>query len=429
MNDHQIESLVLSRRRLLIGAGTVGAGLLLVGCGDDDDDESASTTDAGNAGSSAPDESAPATTASQASTTAAPVATTAAPADTGSPTGYPSDVFVMDDVAGTKPDLPRRAAFANLGDAEVFAIWGDNMEAAAAAAGVEYITASAGFDPATNVEQMETFLASGVGAMFVVDLDVAAQRPVIDEAMDSGVAVFTVNFGPSTCQMLADQYATGQRAAEWLVDYVNENLGGTANILLFNFDNKEGLVPRSTAVRDVIEAAGPGFKIVVDQLGDPQTQEFGFEVMNTVLQSNPEVNVVIGADTFVLGALSALQAAGKDDPSQYLLVGMDGEQQAIDTVAAGDTSLRMTTGFALPAVGVVPGAFAGRWLDGLSIPSVVTFNPITFDSVDVIEEFNADMQDAQGIIGTDKQDKYFTMLGRISYDTRDSYYDGTGVPA
>jgi ribose transport system substrate-binding protein len=428
LNDNQIDSVVLSRRRLLIGAGAVGAGLLLVGCGDDDD-QSASTGDDGNPGSAAPDDSAPATTASPAATTAPPGSTTAPPGDTGSPTGYPTEVFVMDDVAGTKPDLPRRAAFANLGDAEVFAIWGDNMEAAAAAAGVEYVTASAGFDPATNVEQMQTFLASGVGAMFVVDLDVAAQRPVIDEAMDSGVAVFTVNFGPSTCQMLADQYATGKRAAEWMVDYVNEHLGGTANILLFNFDNKEGLVPRSTAVRDVIEAAGPTFKIVVDQLGDPQTQEFGFEVMNTVLQSNPEVNVVIGADTFVLGALSALQAAGKDDPSQYLLVGMDGEQQAIDTVASGDTSLRMTTGFALPAVGVVPGAFAARWLDGLAIPSVVTFNPITFDSADVIDAFNADMQDAQGIIGTDKQDTYFTMLGRISYDTRDAYYDGTGVPA
>jgi ABC-type sugar transport system substrate-binding protein len=350
------------------------------------------------------------------------------PGGTTGPTGFPTDEFVMSETAGAVPDLPRKAAFANLGDAEVFAIWGDNMQAAAEAADVEYVTANAGFDPATNIEQINTFLTSGVGALFVVDLDVASQRPVIADAMADGVAVFTVNFGPSTCQMLADQYATGTKAAQWMVDKVNADFGGVANILLFNFDNKEGLIPRSTAVRDVVAAAGDGFTIVKDQLGDPQTQEFGFETMNTVLASNPEVNVVIGADTFVQGALAALQAAGKDDPTKYLLVGMDGEQQSLDTIAAGGTSLQMTTGFALPAVGVIPGAFSARWLDGLNIPTVVTFNPITFDSSDTIEKFNADMADAQSIVGSEKQATYFTMLGSISYETSDAYYDGTGVP-
>src|SRR5690606_28997533 len=215
-----------------------------------------------------------------------------------------------------------------------------------------------------------------------------------------------------------DQYASGQAAAEAMVDYINTHLDGTASILMFNLDDREGIRPRYQAVRDVVAAAGDNINITVDQLGSPQTTEYGFEVMNTVLQSNPDVNVVIGEDAHVLGALAALRAAGIDHDERWLLVGIGGEQQALEEVADDTSPLKIDISFALPTIGVIPGRFAEDWLAGRAIPSVVTFNPIVLDSAETVDQFLADMTNPETLFDSPKQDTYLTMLGNISYQNR-----------
>jgi ribose transport system substrate-binding protein len=335
---------------------------------------------------------------------------------------FPAERFVRSDEAGEVPDLPARVAYANLGDAEIFSVWGDAMQSAAEARGLEYLTASADFDPATNVDQIHSFVNRGVAALLTPVLDAPSQRPAVLEAMEAGVAVFTVAFGPSTVQMLTDQYASGQAAAEAMVGYINTHLDGNANILMFNLDDREGIRPRYQAVRDVVAAAGDDINITVDQLGSPQTSEYGFEVMNTVLQSNPDVNVVIGEDAHVLGALAALQAAGTDHDERWLLVGIGGEQQALEEVADDTSPLKIDISFALPTIGVIPGRFAEDWLAGRAIPTVVAFNPIVLDSAETVDQFLTDMANPETLFDSPKQDTYLTMLGNISYQNRMSYY-------
>ena len=53
--------------------------------------------------------------------------------------------------------------------------------------------------------------------------------------------------------------------------------------------------------------------------------------MNTILLANPDIDVVLGADAVVLGALQALRAAGKDRPDQFL-GGIDGEPEAVSEI-------------------------------------------------------------------------------------------------
>lgn len=361
------------------------------------------------------------------STTTVPETSTTA--GLGAPsTEYPSDPFVPSDQAGVVPDLANTVAYANLGDAEIFTLWGDAMQAGAEARGLEYLTANAGFDPATNVEQVGNFLNVGVGAVLMVVLDAAAQRQAVLDGIEQGAAMFTVAFGPSTTQIVTDQYATGETAANAMVDYINGNLGGEAQILMFNLDDREAIRPRYEAVREVVAAAGPGIEIAVDQLGNPQTQEFGFEVMNTVLQSNPEVNVVIGEDAHVLGALAALEAAGVDHDDRWLLVGIGGETQALETLAGGDTPLKIDVSFALAPLGLIPSVYAEEWLAGRAIPKVIEANPVLLETAEEVEGFLEDMSDPEALLGGPKMEEYFTLLGNISYENRMSYYDGDGVP-
>ena len=50
--------------------------------------------------------------------------------------------------------------------------------------------------------------------------------------------------------------------------------------------------------------------------------------MRTILLAHPNVDVVLGADTVVLGALAALREAGKARADQFL-GGIDGEPEAV----------------------------------------------------------------------------------------------------
>jgi ABC-type sugar transport system substrate-binding protein len=44
----------------------------------------------------------------------------------------------------------------------------------------------------------------------------------------------------------------------------------------------------------------------------------GAAMMKTILLANPDIDVVLGADTVVLGALAALRAAGTARPGQMI---------------------------------------------------------------------------------------------------------------
>jgi ribose transport system substrate-binding protein len=401
-----------------VGVLVLAGALAVAACGGDDNSSATATT-----------ASSPATTveASAASSVASTAGNEGAAGDAGAPIAVlPTEPYVESDEVGEVPDLPERVAFANLGDAEIFTLWGDAMRSTASDVGLEYVTASADFDAVTNVEQIRSFITRGVGGMLVIDLDVPSQRPAVCEAMQTGAAVFTISFGPGTSQLMADQYATGKAAAEALVGYIDDSLGGEAQVVVFNQDDKEGIRPRYEAIREVIGAAGDGIEIVVDQLTQVESQEWGFEAMNTILQSNPDVRAIIGADDVVLGALAALDAAGVNQ-DEYVIAGINGTGQALEAVSDPDDAFRFDVAYGLAPVGVAAARYAQYWLEGRAIPQVIQFTPVVLDSAEAVDEFNADMADPVAIFGTPKQEKYFTMLGSISYETRGAYYDGTGV--
>lgn len=349
--------------------------------------------------------------------------------DLGSPlTAFPTEPFVRSNEVGQVPDLPKRVAYLQSGDAEFYTVWADNVRAAAEANGLEFVTANAGFNEAAYIDGMRSFLNRGVGAMFVDNMYEAAERPVVREAMDAGIAVFTTSFGPSTTQMLADQKRVGEVAAKAMIDHIKAHLGGQGQILHINADNEEANIPRGRAIREAVASAGDSITIAADVVPDSTPpHEFGFQTMNTVLQSNPGVNVVIGQAGTVLGALAALESAGVDKGSRWLLVEVSGEKAALDAVAAGTSPVKISVAFALSPIGAIPGVFGADWLAGRAVPSVIVFEPVVLDSARAVARYRRDMDDPVALIDSAETDRYFTMLGAISYGTRMSYYDGNGL--
>ena len=144
--------------------------------------------------------------------------------------------------------------------------------------------------------------------------------------------------------------------------------------MLLTQDSLEFLAPRFVAMRDSLRDM-PGVTIVADISPNPVNKEGGFATMRTILLANPDVDVVLGADTVVLGALAALRAAGKARPDQFL-GGIDGEPEAVAEIKKGNRPYKASISLASPVFGYAMGQHAADWLEGKSIPQAMDILPI-----------------------------------------------------
>lgn len=332
----------------------------------------------------------------------------------------PSTPFEPSDEAGEKP--PRSgglAAAMNVVNVEVFAATSRSMGIAAEEAGLDFTETVADGDPARNIDQLNSLLNNDVGAAFVWDVDVAAQRPVVRELMDAGAAVFTLSSGPSTMPMVANQEQIGERIAGAVSEYVESELDGEANVVIFNLDSLPNIKPRFDAIRSVLGEL-PGVEIVSDVLWDTSDPDSGFTSMSTILQANPDIDVVVGPDPVVLSALAAVEASGID-PNTMAFFGSDGEPQALELIAEGGP-YKATYAFNFAIVGYAAGVWGADWIAGRTIPSLTIIEAVQLDSAEAIEQYNADVADPATAF-EERLSTYLQPLGGISYETRTEYWN------
>ena len=182
---------------------------------------------------------------------------------------------------------------------------------------------------------------------------------------------------PATSLLNAPQYLTGKVLGDAASAYIKGTLGGKAKVVLLTQDSLEFLAPRFVALRDSLRDI-PGASIVADISPNPVSKEGGFATMRTILLANPDVDVVLGADNVVLGALAALRAAGKTRANQFL-GGIDGEPEAVSEIKKGNTPYRVSISLASPVFGYAMGQHAADWLEGKSIPQAMDILPSRAD--------------------------------------------------
>ena len=142
--------------------------------------------------------------------------------------------------------------------------------------------------------------------------------------------------------------------------------------------------------------------------------------MSTILLAHPDVDVVLGADTVVLGALAALRAAGKARPDQFL-GGIDGEPEAVAEIKKGGGPYKISISLASPVFGYAMGQHAADWLEGKSIPQAMDILPSALTTAN-IAQYEADLADPAAVYADPaRRDLYLKMYGNICYDTRDQY--------
>lgn len=357
--------------------------------------------------------------------------TPAAGASSSASTGSGTQLEAFDPTrAGSGPTkLPRRVAWANISNAEFFLSLGSAIKQAAGDKGCDYVTAIANNDAQLNVSQINQFVARGIGALVVQPLDPASQTPVMQSAIDSGIGVMGLITSPTTMVAVTDQYAVGHAQGLAAAKYVKDHLGGSAEVQVFNEDSLGApLQTRHKGVLDGLATGGSGVKVVSDVESKQLTTDGGFATMNTVIQAHPNIKVVVGVDTEVIGAYRALQQAGKATADMYLS-GINGDQQALDLIAQGGP-YKASWAFAWPVLGYTIGAYSCDWINGKNIPRALVVPAVPLDSAAAIATYNADMSNpAAAFKNATLFHKYINPKGNISYATRQNYWKTTYSPS
>ena len=285
--------------------------------------------------------------------------------------------------------------------------------------GLEYRLALADNDPAKQVEQLRLLLTSKVGGVVASPVNPASLSRSLQEIIWAGGYVGTVVPPPATELLNAPQYLTGKVLGDAAAAYIKDRLGGNAKVVLLTQDSIEFLAPRFVALRDSLRDI-PGATIVADISPNPVNKEGGLATMTTILLAHPDVDIVLGADTVVLGALAALRAAGKARPDQYL-GGIDGEPEAVAEIKKGGGPYKISISLASPIFGYAMGQHAADWLEGKSIPQAMDILPSALTSAN-IARYESDLADPAAVYADPtRRASYLKMYGNICHDTRDRY--------
>ncbi|MDO0915259.1 ABC transporter substrate-binding protein [Streptomyces sp. DT2A-34] len=161
----------------------------------------------------------------------------------------------------------------------------------------------------------------------------AAKIPVVltDRSVESDESLFVTLVG-------SDFTDEGRRAAK-ILEKVLEKAGHKGKVKIAQLEGTTGAAPaieRAKGFKEVMDAEHKDdWEIVVSQTGD-FTRAGGKQVMAAFLQSNPDINVLYAHnDDMGLGAIQAIEAAGKKPGKDILIVTVDGVKDGFIAMSEG----------------------------------------------------------------------------------------------
>ncbi len=287
--------------------------------------------------------------------------------------------------------------------------------------GLQYRNIDVENDGLYAAQQIQSLHYARYGAVIATVSNQGLISHSLQQVIWSGAFVGTIVPPPATLLLNAPQYATGKVLTDAAIAYINNKLGGKANVVLLTQDSTQYLAPRFKAMRDGL-AKLPGVTILADITPDPVNKEGGYATMKTILLANPDdaIDVVLGADSVVLGALKALREAHADRSDQFL-GGIDGEPEAVLEIKKGNSPYKASVALSSPVFGYAMGQFAADWLEGKSIPQAMDILPMALTK-DNIAEYDADLSDPGSVFSNlTRRNSYLKMYGNTCYDSRTQY--------
>ena len=222
--------------------------------------------------------------------------------------------------------------------------------------------------PDKQTADVEDLLARGVNCLIITPVQAEALTPVVERALEEGVIVITLDREVNVPVMLhigADNELIGQAAAA----YIGETLldGGVGQVIEI-----QGTLGASATIdrnEDFIETLTADFadvEVVASQTADYERSKALTYMEDMIQRFGPGEFQVVYAhnDEMALGAIEALTAA--DRLEGVWVVGIDGQNEAFDAIAAG----QLTATFTYPNGGAEGVEYAYKILSGEEFPEL-----------------------------------------------------------
>ena len=259
-------------------------------------------------------------------------------------------------------------------------------------------------DKQTN--DIDNFIAMGVDAMLLTPTDSFALASAVNRVVDAGIPVvtgdMTVYNARLTATVESDNYNAGYIVGKWMNTYF-KNLENTTDATR-PFEVVCGLWSQANSCRDRQEgfetaiSEGPEglIKIVKKQEEADVSIEGGYEIGQNFLTAYKDLDAMFFGcnDNVALGALKAVQEAGRDD---VVITGVDGQVEAVNAINAG-TNFKCTGAQHPQVIGHVAALNLLDVLAGKEIPTYIKiacspihlpFQPFGIDAAEFVASGNA----------------------------------------
>lgn len=320
---------------------------------------------------------------------------------------------------GKPSNLQRKLVFVQDNAREFMDGVGRGLALAAKQRRLDYSVSFSANDPALMIRQVDSLRSEKVGAIVVAPIDPPSLGKSLQRMIWAGAYVGAIVPPPATSLLNAPQYLTGKVLAEAAAAYIRSRLNGKAKVVLLTHDNLQFLAPRFAAMRDTFRRM-PGVTIVADISPTTVDKAGGYRTMKTILLAQPNIDVVLGADTVVLGALAALRKLGKARADQFL-GGIDGEHEAIEEIEKKGSPYKASISLASPIFGYAMAQHAADWLEGKTIPQAMDILPKALTAQN-IKQYEHDVSNPGAVFADPvRRASYLRMYGNICFDSRDQY--------
>ena len=253
-------------------------------------------------------------------------------------------------------------------------------------------------DQAKQTEQINTFITQGVDALIINPVMTSAAAQMIATVKEADIPTVLINREPTADQMSAynklvyvgcDAAQSGTFQGELILDTANKgdiNGDGKVSYIMIQGDpeNIDAQLRTEYSVKALKDAG-----VEVEQLnltrGDWDREKGQTICANDLAQFGDKIEVVFcNNDDMAIGALQAIQAAGRKVNEDLYLVGVDALDAALNEVKAGNmtgTVLNDATAQASAAVECMEGLLNGDTYSAGNQSVYVDYVKVTPDNV------------------------------------------------
>ncbi|WP_457941367.1 ABC transporter substrate-binding protein [Mesorhizobium sp. 10J20-29] len=208
--------------------------------------------------------------------------------------------------------------------------------------GWDLIATDAAGSAAKQVADVDSMIAQGIDVLFLPPREEKPLIPAVKKAKAAGIPTFLVDRSVDPAAAVAgtdfvaflgsDFIDQGRRVAEW----TSENFKGEKGVIV-ELEGTTGSSPANDRKKGFDDAIAKDSRmtIVASQTGD-FARDLGRQVMETLLQAHPDVNIVYAHnDEMAIGAIQALELAGRKPGEDVLVVSIDGTRDALQAIIDG----------------------------------------------------------------------------------------------